>query len=104
MFGLIVAGRLVSTNWEQVSPTNVVAEITDADNVNHIVIFLTGSLQIIVWYLYVMPNSCQAPSLSLMAWAELYISVGLNLMEANLGNYLELSTTINLPRYLEYRG
>ena len=44
MFGLIVAGRLVSTNWEQVSPTNVVAEITDADSVNHIVIFLTGRL------------------------------------------------------------
>ena len=51
MFGLIVAGRLVSTNWEQVSPTNVVAEINDADNVNHIVIFLTGSLLIKVWYL-----------------------------------------------------
>ena len=43
MFGLIVSGRLVSTNWEQISPTNVVSEIVDADNVNHIVIFLTGS-------------------------------------------------------------
>ena len=27
MFGLIVSGRLVSTSWEQASPTNVVAEI-----------------------------------------------------------------------------
>ena len=44
MFGLIVAGRLVSTSWEQVSPTNLVAEIIDADSVNHIVIFLTGSV------------------------------------------------------------
>ena len=44
MFGLIVSGRLVSTNWEQISPTNVVSEIVDADNVNHIVIFLTGAI------------------------------------------------------------
>ena len=44
MFGLIVAGRLVSTNWEQISPTNVVSEITDADAVNHLVVFLTGRL------------------------------------------------------------
>eukprot|EP00088_Acartia_fossae_P069414 TRINITY_DN905_c0_g1_i11.p1 TRINITY_DN905_c0_g1~~TRINITY_DN905_c0_g1_i11.p1 ORF type:complete len:203 (-),score=29.21 TRINITY_DN905_c0_g1_i11:357-965(-) len=42
MFGLIASGRLVSTNWEQISPTNCVAELTDADSVNHIVIFLTG--------------------------------------------------------------
>ena len=44
MFGLIVAGRLVSTNWEQISPTNVVSEIADADSVNHLVVFLTGIL------------------------------------------------------------
>ena len=42
MFGLIVAGRLVSTTWEQISPTNVVSEIPDADSVNHLVVFLTG--------------------------------------------------------------
>ena len=38
MFGLIVAGRLVSTNWEQISPTNVVSEITEdtlAEIFNH---------------------------------------------------------------------
>jgi len=44
MFGLIVSGRLVSTNWEQVSPTNCIAEIPDADSVNHVVIFLTGAV------------------------------------------------------------
>jgi len=44
MFGLIVSGRLVSTNWEQASPTNVITEITDADSVNHVVIFLTGAV------------------------------------------------------------
>ena len=43
MFGLIVSGRLVSTEWEQASPTNVVAEIRDADSVNHVVVFLTGA-------------------------------------------------------------
>jgi len=42
MFGLIVSGRLVSTNWEQVSPTNCVAELSDADSINHVVVFLTG--------------------------------------------------------------
>jgi len=42
MFGLIASGRLVSTNWEQISETNCVAELVDADSVNHIVIFLTG--------------------------------------------------------------
>eukprot|EP00090_Calanus_glacialis_P000734 TRINITY_DN10506_c0_g1_i1.p1 TRINITY_DN10506_c0_g1~~TRINITY_DN10506_c0_g1_i1.p1 ORF type:complete len:204 (-),score=61.22 TRINITY_DN10506_c0_g1_i1:53-664(-) len=44
MFGLIVSGRLVSTNWEEISPTNCVAEIPDADTVNHVVIFLTGAV------------------------------------------------------------
>lgn len=42
MFGLIASGRLVSTNWEQISETNCVAELTEADSVNHIVTFLTG--------------------------------------------------------------
>ena len=44
MFGLIVAGRLVSTNWEQISPTNLVSEIPAADTVNHLVVFLTGNV------------------------------------------------------------
>jgi len=44
MFGLIVSGRLVSTSWEQLSPTNLIAEIQDADSVNHVVVFLTGAV------------------------------------------------------------
>jgi hypothetical protein len=44
MFGMIVSGRLVSTAWEQAGPTNVVAEIQDADSVNHVVVFLTGAV------------------------------------------------------------
>ena len=44
MFGLIVAGRLVSTSWEQISPTNLVSEIPAADTVNHLVVFLTGNV------------------------------------------------------------
>lgn len=42
MFGLIVAGRLVQTNFEQVSPTRCVTTIVDADSINHLVVFLTG--------------------------------------------------------------
>merc|ERR1719431_46670 len=44
MFGLIVSGRLVSTAWEQVSPTSLISEIQDADSVNHVVVFLTGAV------------------------------------------------------------
>lgn len=44
MFGLIVSGRLVSTSWEQVSETNCICELTDADSINHVVIFLTGQV------------------------------------------------------------
>merc|ERR1711962_1200836 len=44
MFGLIASGRLVSTKWEQASPTNFITEIHDADSVNHVVVFLTGQL------------------------------------------------------------
>jgi len=44
MFGLIVSGRLVQTNWEQISPTNCVCELEDADSINHVVIFLTGQI------------------------------------------------------------
>jgi len=42
MFGLIASGRLVATNWEQISPTNCAIELPEAESVNHIVVFLTG--------------------------------------------------------------
>ncbi|GMR47964.1 hypothetical protein PMAYCL1PPCAC_18159, partial [Pristionchus mayeri] len=42
MFGLVVAGRLVQTDFCIVSEREAVVEITDADSINHIVLFLTG--------------------------------------------------------------
>ncbi|GJQ84330.1 hypothetical protein Trydic_g5268 [Trypoxylus dichotomus] len=42
MFGIIVSGRLVQTQFEQISETKFVTTILEADNVNHIVVFLTG--------------------------------------------------------------
>ncbi|KAK8738916.1 hypothetical protein OTU49_003737 [Cherax quadricarinatus] len=43
LFGLIVSGRLVQTNFEQVGETQFLTVIPQADNINHIVIFLTGT-------------------------------------------------------------
>ncbi|CAG9858225.1 unnamed protein product [Phyllotreta striolata] len=43
MFGVIVSGRLVQTEFQQISVTQVVTTIPDADNINHIVVFLTGT-------------------------------------------------------------
>ncbi|TPX33546.1 hypothetical protein SeMB42_g07455 [Synchytrium endobioticum] len=42
MFGCIVSGRLVQTNLQQVDATKWVFELSDAQNINHIVVFLTG--------------------------------------------------------------
>ncbi|KAJ8299012.1 hypothetical protein KUTeg_023072 [Tegillarca granosa] len=42
MFGLIVSGRLVQTDIQQVSETQFLFNIPDATDINHIVIFLTG--------------------------------------------------------------
>lgn len=44
MFGLIVAGRLVQTDFRQVNETKFVITIPDADNTNHIVVFMTGQI------------------------------------------------------------
>jgi len=43
MFGLIVSGRLVKTDFQQVNTTQFITIVEDADNINHIVVFLTGS-------------------------------------------------------------
>nr|CAG4643488.1 EOG090X0D82 [Ilyocryptus agilis] len=43
MFGLIVSGRLVQTNFQQINATQFVIDIPDADNINHLVVFLTGA-------------------------------------------------------------
>ncbi|XP_013384654.1 protein Hikeshi-like [Lingula anatina] len=44
MFGILAAGRLVQTEFQQISETQFLFNITDADNVNHIVVFMTGQV------------------------------------------------------------
>ncbi|KAJ1796843.1 hypothetical protein LPJ56_007094 [Coemansia sp. RSA 2599] len=44
MFGCIVAGRLVQTNLQQVDANKYVFELPDAHNINHIVVFLLGTI------------------------------------------------------------
>ncbi|KAJ2491526.1 hypothetical protein IWW37_002198 [Coemansia sp. RSA 2050] len=44
MFGCIVAGRLVQTNLQQVDVNKYVFELPDAYNINHIVVFLLGTV------------------------------------------------------------
>lgn len=42
MFGVIVSGRLVQTDFQQCDQTKFATTITDADSINHVVVFLTG--------------------------------------------------------------
>ncbi|XP_064603010.1 protein OPI10 homolog [Liolophura sinensis] len=42
MFGVIVSGRLVQTEFQQVGETQFLFTIPDADSINHIVVFMTG--------------------------------------------------------------
>ena len=42
MFGLLVSGRLVDTNFRQVDSNHVVIDIPGVDTFNHVVVFLTG--------------------------------------------------------------
>ncbi|XP_018372902.1 PREDICTED: protein OPI10 homolog [Trachymyrmex cornetzi] len=44
MLGIIVAGRLVQTDFQQVGENQFLITIPDADNINHIVVFLTGTV------------------------------------------------------------
>ncbi|KAB0798185.1 hypothetical protein PPYR_09178 [Photinus pyralis] len=44
MFGIIVSGRLVSTEFQQINEKQFLTTIVDADNINHVVIFLTGAV------------------------------------------------------------
>ncbi|XP_034944976.1 protein OPI10 homolog [Chelonus insularis] len=44
MLGIIVSGRLVQTDFQQISENQFLINVADADNVNHIVIFLTGTI------------------------------------------------------------
>ncbi|KAL7307139.1 protein OPI10 homolog [Trichogramma pretiosum] len=44
MLGLIVSGRLVQTDFQPVSDHQFLITVPDADDINHIVVFLTGSI------------------------------------------------------------
>jgi len=44
MFGLIASGRMVQTNYEVVGDKKFLITIPDADNINHVVVFLTGAI------------------------------------------------------------
>ncbi|KAJ1943967.1 hypothetical protein GGF37_002411, partial [Kickxella alabastrina] len=44
MFGSIVAGRLVQTNLQQVDVNKYVFELPNAHDINHIVVFLLGTI------------------------------------------------------------
>ncbi|XP_025085603.1 protein Hikeshi-like [Pomacea canaliculata] len=44
MFGIIVSGRLVDTQPQQVSDNQFLFNIPEADNINHVVVFMTGQM------------------------------------------------------------
>ncbi|XP_020277883.1 protein OPI10 homolog [Pseudomyrmex gracilis] len=44
MLGILVAGRLVQTDFQQVGENQFLITVPDADNINHIVVFLTGTI------------------------------------------------------------
>ncbi|KAG0167348.1 hypothetical protein DFQ28_006139 [Apophysomyces sp. BC1034] len=44
MFGCIAAGRLVQTNLQQVDVNKYVFELSDAQTINHLVVFLLGTI------------------------------------------------------------
>ncbi|CAG0895943.1 unnamed protein product [Darwinula stevensoni] len=43
MFGVLASGRLASTEFQQMDETHFLCTIPDADNINHVVVFLTGT-------------------------------------------------------------
>ncbi|XP_014487927.1 PREDICTED: protein OPI10 homolog [Dinoponera quadriceps] len=42
MLGILVAGRLAQTDFQQIGENQFLINVPDADNINHIVVFLTG--------------------------------------------------------------
>ncbi|CAG0901869.1 unnamed protein product, partial [Cyprideis torosa] len=43
VFGVLVSGRLVQTDFQRVDETHFMMNIHDADSINHVVVFLTGA-------------------------------------------------------------
>ncbi|CAG0921546.1 unnamed protein product [Notodromas monacha] len=43
MFGVLVSGRLAQTDFVQADPTHFLLTINDADNINYVVVFMTGT-------------------------------------------------------------
>lgn len=44
MFGLILSGQLVRTDFQLVGKKQFLIDVPKADSVNHIVVFLTGTV------------------------------------------------------------
>ncbi|XP_004928722.1 protein OPI10 homolog [Bombyx mandarina] len=44
VFGLIVSGRLVHTDFSPIAETRFLTTITEADSINHVAVFLTGAV------------------------------------------------------------
>ncbi|KAI1714016.1 protein OPI10 like protein [Ditylenchus destructor] len=42
VFGVIVTGRLIQTNFIQAAETEFITELEHANTINHVVVFLTG--------------------------------------------------------------
>ncbi len=43
MFGMLLSGRLVDTNFRTVDASHVTIDVPDVDRANHVVVFLTGT-------------------------------------------------------------
>jgi len=54
MFGLLVAGRLVQTNMQQVDPQRVIFPIENAQQINHLVVFFVrnNTFSWGIWWVY----------------------------------------------------
>lgn len=52
MFGCCVAGRLLQTNLQQVDETHAYFELTNANGINHICVFLLGTGKFISFTMY----------------------------------------------------
>ncbi|RMZ99237.1 OPI10 -like protein [Brachionus plicatilis] len=44
MFGVLISGRLPQNNFQRVSETQFLIEVHDIENVNHIVVYMTGEM------------------------------------------------------------